>query len=98
MKNTEKRRSSRDTKWGTYWVAGLLVAAVCLGILIYIGWIDNKSHVDSRDGDNVTQSYVIDTPQPNSPGENDWNNPDHSSFREVIVDHAQGTDTVMRPE
>lgn len=98
MKNSEKRKSSRESKWGTYWVAGLLVAAVCLGILVYIGWIDNNNHVDSRNGDNVTQTYEVNTPQPNAPDENDWNNPDGSSLRQIIVDHAEGTDTVMRPE
>lgn len=90
--------SKRDSKWGTYWVAGFIVAAICVGVLLYIGWFDNKTHVDSRDGDNVTATYQIETAQPDAPGENDWNNPDNSSLREIIVDHAAGTDTVVLPE
>ncbi|MCH5219389.1 MAG: hypothetical protein J1F20_02375 [Muribaculaceae bacterium] len=88
----------KDSKWGTYWVAGFIVAIICVGILIYIGWFDNKTHVDSPNGDNVTATYEIDTPQPQAPGENDWNNPDESSLQEIIVDHAAGTDTVPMPQ
>ena len=97
MENTDKP-VKRDSKWGTYLVAGIIVAAVCLGVLVYIGWMDNKSHVDSRDGDNVMATYQIETAQPNAPGENDWNNPDGSSLREIIVDHAEGTNTTPMPQ
>ena len=97
MENNEKP-VKRDAKWGTYLVAGLIVAAVCLGVLVYIGWLDNKAHIDSRNGDNVMATYQVDTPQPNAPEENDWNNPDHNSLREIIVDHAEGTNTTPLPE
>lgn len=88
----------RDSKWGTYLVAGLLVAAICVAVLLYIGWFDNNSHVDSPAGDNVMQTYQTETPQPDAPGINDWENPDQNSLREIIVDHAVGTDTVPMPE
>lgn len=91
-------RTRRDRNWGLYWVVGFLVAAVCVGVLIYIGWIDNNDHVDSRDSDNVLQSYVTTTPQPDAPGINDWDNPYHSGLRQIIVDHATGTNTAVLPE
>lgn len=97
MENTEEK-PKKDAKWGSYWFVGFLVAAVCLGILIYIGWIDNNTHVDSDGGDNVIQSYATVTPQPKAPGINDWNNPDGSSLRQIIVDHAAGTDTRVLPQ
>lgn len=92
--NTPKR----DSKWGTYWVIGLLIAVVCVGVLIYIGWFNNNDHVDSPNGDNVLESYETVTPQPDAPDINDWNNPDQNNLQEIIVDHATGTDTVVLPE
>ncbi len=88
----------KNAKWGTYLVAALIVAAVCVGVLFYIGYFDTKTHVDSENGDNVLNTYQIDTPQPDAPAENDWNNPEHNDLREIIVDHADGTNTTPLPE
>lgn len=90
--------SKRDSKWGTYLVAGVIVAAVCVAVLLYIGWFDNNSHTDSRNGDNVLESYETETPQPDAPGINDWENPSGNNIQEIIVDHATGTDTVPLPQ
>ena len=79
----------RKSYWGNYLIMGLFVAAICLGVLIYIGWLDNNSHVDSRGGDNVMATYGMVTPQAQTPGVNDWNNPAHNSLDEIIIDHAQ---------
>lgn len=98
MDNYENKKPKKDSKWGTYWVVGFLIAAVCIAVLIYIGWIDNNNHVDSPDGDNVLESYETVTPQPDAPGINDWENPDGNNLREVIVDHATGTDTAVLPQ
>lgn len=101
MENSQQevnKPQKRDAKWGTYWVLGIIVAAICIGALIYIGWIDNNTHVDSPDGDAVMQSYETQTPQPDAPGVNDWNNPADNSLREIIVDHATGTNTEVLPQ
>ena len=91
-------KERKNTRIGTLIALGLVVAVLCVGVLFYIGWFDIRTHVDSPDGDNVLDNYQIETSQPDAPGENDWENPGHSSLREVIVDHAEGTDTVVRPE
>ena len=83
---------TRSNTFG-YVILGLIVSGLCVAALFYIGWMNNKSHVDSPNGDNVTANYTIETAQPGAPGENDWLNPEHSSLREVIVDHAAGTNT-----
>lgn len=88
----------KNAKWGTWLVVSLIVAALCVGVLFYIGWFDTRSHIDTPSGDNVEQQYQIETNQANSPGVNDWENPEHSDVREVVVDHAAGTDTTVRPE
>lgn len=93
-----KPREGKNAKWGTYLIAGLIVAALCVGILLYIGWFDIRTHVDSPNGDNVMNNYQIETAQPDAPGVNDWENPGHSNLREVVVDHAAGTNTVPMPE
>lgn len=98
MSKNKNNGNSRNSKWGSYLIMGIIVAALCVGVLLYIGWFDNNTHVDSKDGDNVTQNYTIDTPQPDAPGVNDWENPDQSSLQTVIVDHAEGTDTKPLPE
>lgn len=87
-----------NAKWGTYLAAAIVVAVVCMGVMFYIGWFNNKTHVDSRNGDSVLNNYPIETAQPDAPGENDWENPDHSSLQEVVVDHAEGTNTTPEPE
>lgn len=83
------------TSTGWYILLGLVVSALCVGALLYIGWMNNKSHVDSRNGDNVLSNYQIETAQPDAPGENDWQNPQHSSLQQVIVNHASGTNTTQ---
>lgn len=87
-----------NSKWGTYLVAALIVAAICVGVLFYIGYFDTKTHVDSENGDNVMNTYQIETAQPDAPAENDWNNPDQNNLQQIIVDHADGTNTTPMPE
>lgn len=91
-------RKGADRKWGTWLAAALIVAALCVAVLFYIGWFDNNTHVDAPDGDNVESQYQIDVDQPEAPGVNDWQNPDNSDLDRVVVQHAEGTDTVPRGE
>lgn len=93
-----KQKSNGNAKWGTYWVIGFLIAAVCVAVIVYIGWFDNNDHVDSPNGSNVLESYETATPQPNAPGINDWENPAGNDLQEIIVDQATGTDTLPLPE
>lgn len=78
----------KNAKWGTWWVAAIVVAAICVAIIYYIGWFDNQTHVDSPNGDNVIEQYDDQTAQPQSPGVNDWQNPDQQDLDEVVVEHA----------
>lgn len=94
----KEQKSGRNAKWGTYWVIGFLIAAVCIAVILYLGWFDNNDHVDSPAGDNVLESYETETPQPDAPGINDWENPDGNSLQEIIVDNATGTDTIPMGE
>lgn len=90
---SERRNSAGRPKWGVYLATAVVVAAICTGVMFYIGWFNNKTHVDSPNGDNVTHQYRIETAHPEAPGENDWQNPEKSSLREVITEHAEGTET-----
>lgn len=40
-------------------MVALLVAAIAVAVLFYIGWFDSNTHVDTPAGDNVEQQYVI---------------------------------------
>ena len=91
MDNTEDKqlRKEQDKGWGWSLVASLLVSALTLGILIYIGWFNGATHVDSRDSD-VMEVYPAETGRPMSPGENDWEQieKDGAETMDVIVGHA----------
>ena len=80
--------NSRKSKTDTWrWIfIGLLVAVFALAVLYYIGWFDNRTHVDAPAGDNVEEVYA---PSGNeSQAESDWQNADNESLREVIVDET----------
>ena len=84
-------KNKRNKGWGLYLVAAIIVAALCLAILLYIGWFNQKTHVDSRQSD-VMEEYPIETGRPASPGENDWQNPQGTPAMEVITHHAAGSE------
>lgn len=92
--NTDNTPRRKGTRLGVYICTALIVAALCVGVLFYIGWFDNKTHVDTPNGDNVEAQYDIQTSRADEPGTNDWQNPDHSTLREDVVDHAATTDTL----
>ena len=94
----EEKKAKANAKWGSYWVIGFLIAAVCIAVILYIGWFDNNDHVDSPSGDNVLESYETATPQPDAPGVNDWENANDNSLRQIIVEGATGTDTTPMGE
>lgn len=72
---------------------GVIVAIIAVGTLFYIGWFDTNTHVDTPAGDNVEQQYTINEAGADQPGEADWQNAEHQSFREVITDPAAETAT-----
>lgn len=66
-------------------VIGLITATIVVATLFYIGWFNNNTHVDSLNGDNVEQQYVIDEAGADQPGEADWQNSDHENLKEIIT-------------
>lgn len=95
MENKEDNnaRKAQDKGWGWYLVGSLVVSALTLGILIYIGWFNSRTHVDSRDSD-VMKVYPAETGRPMSPGENDWEQIEENGAEtmDIIVDHALGSE------
>lgn len=87
MPNSNKPKS--DT-WRWVFI-GLLISAIALAVLYYIGWFDNRTHVDTPDGDNVEANYQLDNPE--SPSEVEWQNADGASLDEVIADPEAPTAT-----
>lgn len=81
--NSDKPRRS---VWGLVLLA-LVVAAIAVGVFYYIGWFDNRTHVDTPAGDNVEDVYAPANPE--SPAEQQWENADHESLEEVITQSAE---------
>lgn len=78
-------QSSKGTPLWVWVIVGLIVAAIVMGLLYYIGWLDAGSHVDTPSGDNVTDIYRS-TADSLSPSESAWQNPDGQSLDAVITD------------
>ncbi len=89
------RKSSGIWSW---LIIGLIVAAIVVGTLYYIGWFDARSHVDTPAGDNVEQQYDVTVAGADEPGEADWQNAGHQSLREIITEPASETQTPPAPE
>lgn len=70
--------------WGWILIA-LFVAALLMGVLYYIGWFNSKTHVDTPEGDNVTQTYQQEGAGADTPGVESWQNADHESLGEIIT-------------
>lgn len=67
-------------------VIGFIVAALVVATLVYIGWFDTNTHVDSNNGDNVMDTYTITEQNADQPGEADWQNADGRTIDEVITE------------
>ncbi|MBD5177363.1 MAG: hypothetical protein HDT04_01890 [Bacteroidales bacterium] len=91
---------AKESKSGIFgWIIlGLLVAAIAVGALIYMGWFDEKTHVDTPAGDNVMEQYEITEQNADQPGEADWQNADHQSLREIITEPNSETETPVSAE
>lgn len=89
MADTETK-SSGTWRWV---IAGIIVAAIAVAIIFYIGWFDNNTHVDTPAGDNVEQQYEITEAQSEAPGEADWQNADGQSLDELVTEPASQTQT-----
>ena len=79
-KNFSSRKSSTPT-W-VWVVIAIIVATLTVACLLYIGWFDAETHVDTPAGDTVTRQYALTEPRAESPGEADGHNADHRALRE----------------
>ena len=79
----DRKQSSGTWKW---LLVALLVAAIAVAVLFYIGWFDRNTHVDTPAGDNVEQQYVIEEAGADQPGEADWQNSDGRSLDEIVTE------------
>lgn len=79
-------------------ILGLVVAALAVGALIYMGWFDQNTHVDTPTGDNVTEQYQLNEQNADQPGEADWQNADHQSIQELITEPNAETETPVSGE
>lgn len=70
-------------------IIGLFVSALVLATLMYIGWFNTNTHVDSSNGDNVMQNYEITEQNADAPGEADWQNADGRTLDQVITEPAE---------
>lgn len=82
MANVQKKNSGL---W-VWIVIALIVAALVVATLFYIGWFDTNTHVDSLNGDNVMDQYTIEETNADAPGEADWQNAGHQTIDEVITE------------
>lgn len=79
-------RNNKNSGLWAWILIALIVAALAVGILYYLGWFDSNTHVDTPAGDNVEQTYRQKGPNTNNPGVQSWQNDEHLNLREVIVD------------
>lgn len=87
---TTQRKSTSIWIW---LIIALIVAAIAVATIYYIGWFDTNTHVDTPAGDNVEQQYQLDEAYSDAPGEADWQNADHQTLRQEIVDPEAETQT-----
>lgn len=87
---TTSKKSQNGGTWRVFLI-GLIVAAIAVAVLYYIGWFDNRTHVDAPDGDNVENTYI--PGDADSPAEVEWQNADHQSLDQVIADPEAETAT-----
>ena len=85
------QNNSKKTGIGRLLIIGLVVAAIAVAIIYYIGWFDERTHVDTQAGDNVEANYELKDPE--SPAETEWQNADNKSLDEVITDPEAPTAT-----
>lgn len=79
LNSTSSRRSSTPT-W-VWVVIAVIVATLTVACLLYIGWFDNETHVDSPNGDNVTQQTISPNPAPTNPARPTGRTPTSALFR-----------------
>lgn len=79
-------RNNKNSGLWAWILIALIVAALAVGILYYLGWFDSNTHVDTPAGDNVEQTYRQEGPNTDNPGVQSWQNDEHLNLREVIVD------------
>lgn len=86
--------TSNNSKNSGTWrllIIAIIVATIAVAVIYYIGWFDNRTHVDAPDGDNVEEYYEL--PDQDSPAEVEWQNDDNQSLDQVIADPEAETAT-----
>lgn len=86
--------TSNSKKNGGTWrlfVIAIIVAAIAVAVIYYIGWFDNRTHIDAPEGDNVENTYEL--PDETSPAAVEWQNADNQSLDEVIANPEAETAT-----
>lgn len=91
--SAERQAHYNNRNFGAWVIVSLLVSGLALAALVYIGWFDARSHIDSPDKSNVLDTYTVTTAHSDSPGVNDWQNPSHNNVKDVITGNVSGTDT-----
>lgn len=80
---------SKNNGLGRWIIIALIVAAFAVGVIYYIGWFDQRTHVDTPAGDNVEATYEVADPE--SPAQNAWENTSGQSLDEIITEPAVET-------
>lgn len=75
---------SKQRGLGRLIIIGFIVAAIAVAVIYYIGWFDNRTHVDTPAGDNVEATY--EQANPGSKAEASWENAEHKTLDEVITE------------
>lgn len=88
MANDDSKR-----KFWLWLMIALISALLLMGVLMYVGWFDTNTHVDSTNGDDVLENYQIDNSAADTPGEADWQNADGESFLREVTDPGTPTQT-----
>lgn len=78
-------QKSQGIRFRIWLVIGLIVAAIVMVLLYYIGRLDAGTHVDTPQGDNVTDIYRT-AADSLSPSESAWQNANGQTLDEVITD------------
>lgn len=76
--------NSNQKGLGRLIIIGFIVAAIAVAVIYYIGWFDNRTHVDTPAGDNVEATY--EPTNSDSPAEAAWENASHESLDKVITE------------
>lgn len=93
MANADQRKN-----FWLWLIVGLIAAALVVGTLLYIGWFDTRTHVDSNNGSDVLEQYQQDVQGADEPGVASWNNDADQSFIEEVTEPQPAPATPVSTE